>query len=325
MKSSLDIAIPAYKRPEQLSQCIDSIAGQLFHCDCAVTITVFDDSLSGINKSVVDAACIKYSCEIEYILNSKNYGIDGNIENCLSHGHSDYLLVLGEDDILFSNAIAEIFEIINQNNPDIIYTSYAYLSNDKKKVIRSPLVISGFQKPQHFIEKNLWSIGFIGATVIKRRFLNKCPNKYVGTFFNHVGRISVNLDYDSKIFASKFPLVGNRSDDLSSTTWSSSYYDVLFGYEKLMMLLIDDSKFGKSFLSSLISFRSAFGYLEIHRICLMRSYGVYKKSIYSQYIADAENIRLKFLYLFVSIVPPQLFKPLRSIFMLARTFKRMMY
>ncbi len=325
MKSTLDIAIPAYKRPEQLGQCIDSIACQLAQCYCNVTITVFDDSLSLINKSVVDSARIKYSCKIEHIFNGKNYGIDGNIENCLSHGNSDYVLVLGEDDILLPNSISEIFEIINQNRPDIIYTSYVYLSNDKKKVIRSPLIISGFQKPQPFIEKNLWSIGFIGATVINRSFLNKSSKKYIGTFFNHVGRISINLDSDSIIFASKIPLVGNRSDDLSSTTWSSSYYDVLFGYEKLMMLLSSDSKFGKSFLSSLLSFRSAFGYLGIHRICLMRSYGVYNKFIYSQYIASAENIRLKFLYLIVSIVPSNFFLPLRSIFILARVLKRMTY
>lgn len=322
---TLDIAIPAYKRPEQLGQCIESIACQLAQFDSKVTITVFDDSLSLINKSVVDSLCVKYSCKINHIFNAKNFGIDGNIENCLSYGDSSYVLVLGEDDILLPNSISKIFKIISQCRPDIIYTSYLYISNDKKKVIRSPLIISGFQDPRYFIENNLWSIGFIGATVVNRNFINKSSKKYVGTFFNHVGRISVNLDSDSIIFASKTPLVGNRSDDLSTTTWSSSYYDVLFGYEKLMLLLSFDSKFEKSFLSALLAFRAAFGYLRLHRICLMRSYGVYNKNIYTKYIAGAENIRLKFIYFTVSIVPSVIFAPLKNIFSFARIFKRMLY
>jgi glycosyltransferase involved in cell wall biosynthesis len=325
MTSILSIAIPAYKRPEQLGQCIASIASQLANHAYDANIIVFDDSLSNINKITIESARAKYSCNIELISNSKNFGIDGNIENCLSYGCSDYLLVLGEDDVLLPGAMREIFNIINEHKPDLIYTSYVYLSNDKKSVIRSPRNLSGFQETQRFIENDLWSIGFIGATVINRRFLNKKTKRYLGTFFNHVGRISLNLEPQSIIFSSKVPLVGNRSDDLSSTTWSSSYYDVLFGYEDLMKILSQDSRFGESFLKSLVSFRSAFGYLDIHRICLMRSHGVYNRSIYNRYIANSEGIRLKILYWVASRIPPQLFFPLKSIFKYARVLKRLTY
>jgi len=323
--TKLGIGIPAYKRPEQLKSCLDSIASQTSHVYKEVSVVIFDDSLSDVNDDVVESFRLKTGCKIDYIKNRENFGIDANIDNCLSYGFSQYVLVLGEDDILLPNSLNEILEIIENKKPDIIYTSYVYLSNDKKKVIRSPLIISGFQEPKCFIQRNLWSIGFIGATIINRNFLNKCPKKYLGTYFNHVGRICINLNTRSKIFASQIPLVGNRSDDLSSTTWSSSYYDVLFGYEKLMMLLSCQSQFGKLFLSSLLSFRSAFGYLDLHRICLMRSYGVYNNNVYTRYIVPAENVRLKSLYLIASIVPSILFIPLRRIFMLARILKRMTY
>ena len=325
MNITLNLAIPAYKRPDQLSQCLESIAEQLIVGGRNITITVFDDSLTDINMSVIESARMMYGCEIKHIKNKINYGIDGNIENCLSWGESDYILVLGEDDILLPNSINEIFEIIKENEPDLIYTSYVYLTNDKNMVIRSPLMISGLQDSRLFIENHLWSIGFIGGTVINREFLNRNKKRYLGTYFNHVGRISINLDCCSKIYASKTPLVGNRSDDLSSTTWSRSYYDVLFGFEKLMTLLSIDSNFGHSFLRSMASFRAAFGYLDFHRVCLMRSYGVFDSRIFDLYISCADGVKFKFLFFIISKFPQIFFYPLRPLFIFGRLIKRMLY
>lgn len=321
----LNIAIPTYKRPEQLVDCINSIAKQIEKYRECVSITIFDDSLSDINNDVINSAKSKYDIKLDYYKNKINYGIDGNIDNCLSSGDSEYILVLGEDDVLMPNALKIIIGMIEEYSPEIVYTSYVYLSNDKKRIIKSPLDIKGRQDPQIFIERNLWAIGFIGSVVVRRNFLLRNTNKYIGSYFNHVGRISANLQEGDVIVASEFPLVGNRSDDLSSTTWSKSYYDVLFGFERLMIQLSVDTIFGDSFISALASFRNAFGYLSLHRICLMRSYDVYNDRIFNKYIQNSVNINHKFIYSIISKMPSGLFVPLRTAFVAGRVLKRMTY
>jgi len=321
----LNIAIPTYKRPEQLADCIDSIAKQIEQYREYVSISIFDDSLSDINDVVINSAKLKYDIKLDCHKNKINYGIDGNIDNCLSGGDCEYILVLGEDDVLMPNAIKIILEMIDEYFPEIIYTSYVYLSNDKKRIIKCPLDIKGRQNLPIFIERNLWSIGFIGSVVVRRSFLLRNTKKYIGSYFNHVGRISVNLQEGDAIVASEFPLVGNRSDNLSSTTWSKSYYDVLFGFERLMIQLSIDTKFGESFLSALKSFRNAFGYLSLHRVCLMRSYDVYNDSIFKTYIENSVNINNKFIYRIISKMPSGLFMPLRTVFVVGRVLKRVTY
>jgi len=319
----LNIAIPTYKRPDQLRDCIKSIALQILNNE-NVSLTVIDDSKSDLNSEVVswaESLPIKFT----YIKNDVNLGIDGNIEKCLNFGSSEYLLVLGEDDILLPDAISRLIREIDLHRPDVIYTSYVYINNAKTKVIRSPLTISGKIFPHHFIENYLWAIGFIGSVVLKRSFINRNPNRYLGSYFNHVGRVGVNLADDTNIFAMENPLVGNRSDDLKTATWTSSYYDVLFGFEGLIQQLFVDSDFSLSFLAAKKTLRSQFNYLKFHRICLMRSYGIYDSRVYNKNISISNDIPSKRMYYVISILPRCLFGPLRVLYFFARYIRRLSY
>ncbi len=324
MPNILNIAIPTFKRPDQLQECIASITQQIPPGSKDISITVYDDSLSSINDEVIKSAQSNFD-QITCIKNSTNFGIDGNIENCLSHGNSDYVLVLGEDDILLPGAISNIIELINHSHPDIIYTSYIYINNKKNQAIRSPLSIFGKIAPLTFIEDYLWAIGFIGSTVIKRSHLLKNERRYLGTYFNHVGRIAINITSTTDIQASNMPLVGNRSDNLSSSTWSSSYYHVLFGFERLLAQLRQQSELSDSFAKSTHTLRQSFQYLKLHRVCVMRSFGIYDESIYDSYFSRLENLEARGLYRLVAKLPSTIFTPLRPLFDVARMIKRMTY
>lgn len=324
MQTILNIAIPTFKRPDQLKECINSIAQQIDPKNNEVSITIYDDSMTTINNEVIDSVRSNFGC-ITYVKNARNFGIDGNIENCLSHGNSEYVLVLGEDDILLPGAISKALELIEKLHPDIIYTSYFYINNDKNKVIRSPLNISGKIRPQAFIEDYLWAIGFIGSVIIKRTHLDKSIKRYLGTYFNHVGRIAANISNTTNILASDTPLVGNRSDNLSSSTWSSSYYHVLFGFEKLLQQLKQDSAIGNSFSKSTQSLRQSFQYTRLHRVCIMRSYGIYDQSIYDSYFSKIDELKMKALYWLVSKLPSEFFIPMRPLFYIGRLAKRLSY
>jgi hypothetical protein len=112
---------------------------------------------------------------------------------------------------------------------------------------------------------------------------------------------------------------------LKTATWTSSFYDVLFGFERLLQQLAKDSEFHSSFLVAKKTLRSKFSYLKIHRVCLMRSYGIYDFKVYIKNISFAEDISLIRLYYVISIAPNWLFFPLRSFYFVLRFIKRISY
>lgn len=318
--TSLCILVPTYKRPEQLRDCIFSVFNQVKSTE--VSMVVIDDSVSDINKDVICWAKNLPSFKFSYIKNPTNVGIDKNIENCLNFDECQYILVLGEDDIIMPGALDCLLNIIRSSDNDIIYTSYVYIDNLKGKIIRNPLVVSGLINPNYFLENYLWAIGFIGSLVIKCEFIKRNNKRYLGTYFNHVGRVAVNVDENTKIFSSPVSIVGNRSDDINTATWSKNYYDVLFGFERLMDELGVDKNQKVIFQKSKKNLRKKFGYMNLHRIIVMRSYGIYNVHIYKRYISNNSSIHFKFIALLISLVPKNFLFFVKPMLFVAKKIKR---
>lgn len=317
----LTIAIPTFKRPELLKKCLSSIFEQLDENE--VSVVVIDDSVSSVNDDVFRWA--EEKCQtFRYIKNEINVGIDHNIEKCLNIEDAEYLLVLGEDDVVLPNAIPRILSTLKNNKVDIIFTSYVYMDNELEKIIRKPFEnIDKRMTNEEFVKKYLWAIGFIGSMVFSTRLINKSSERFLGTYFNHVGRIAMGLDSSSVIYYSSDALIGNRSDDINSTTWSASFYDVLFGFESLMDTLSRKAPFGKLYLDAKKSFKDSMKHHSFLRIVEMRSVGIYTYEVYNKFFAKECGSNLtKLMFRFVASMPKIILRPYGKLFNLARRFKR---
>lgn len=318
----LEICIPTYRRPQHLLDSISSIVSQMEGAD--ILLSIYDDSMSEINDAVLRKS-VDLPARIRCIKNVCNLGIDANINQCFSNAVGKYVLTIGEDDILMPNMLYHLVALLRRENPDILYTSYVYLNNDKNSIIRSPLRINGIIGPVDFIEKYLWAVGFIGSVVVNKKFLDKNQHTYLGTYFNHVGRICINLNCESLIYASDHPIVGNRSDDLSSASWSKNYFDVLFGFESLLITLSSSKPFGSSFYVALSVLRKRFGYLRFLNLCNMRGLGIFDIKVHNEYGSISRGFVFDRVGKVICFLPSRFFSPVVFIWPLLRNLKRYLH
>lgn len=118
-KKLLTIAIPVYERTTYFLEAVNSILNQTVKCDIIVvdnasTHSFFKDKCSELN--------------VKYYRNDSNIGMFGNWNRCVELSTSEYVMILGDDDVLEDNYVEQFLDAYKENNDlDIFYTNTAIL------------------------------------------------------------------------------------------------------------------------------------------------------------------------------------------------------
>ena len=187
----LTIGIPAFKRPELLSLCLEKAIEASIGFD--VGFLVCDDSPEKLNKAVVEKF-IKNGINIRYISNKECLGIDANIKKCFDEASSHYVWVIGEDDHITPTAIKNLFNYSLSDLPEVFLMNYVYCSDDYTKDISKPLLKFNGKITRSKILKEFYKFGFIGAIVVsKKKWSHHSPNAPIGTYFHHLSVFGFTL------------------------------------------------------------------------------------------------------------------------------------
>ena len=226
----LTIGIPAFRRPELLSLCLEKAIEASNGYD--VSFLVCDDSPEKLNEVVVQRF-INSGINIRYIPNEKCLCIDANIKKCFDEALSHYVWVIGEDDHIMPAGIKNFFNYSFTNLPEIFLMNYVYCSDDYSKDVSKPLINFNGEIGRLNILEEFYKFGFIGAIAIsKKSWSQYSPNAPVGTYFHHLSVIG------KLIFSQKKPKIAfinqvtirNRAESGNSATWVSEALSVHFGY-----------------------------------------------------------------------------------------------
>jgi abequosyltransferase len=99
----LSICIPAYNRPEQLGNLLESI-----DCDPQdVEVVIFEDCSPGRAKirEVVEAFKSKTEFRVDYSENESNLGFDGNLRALSISASGRFILFMGDDDLFVPGSL----------------------------------------------------------------------------------------------------------------------------------------------------------------------------------------------------------------------------
>ena len=108
--NKLTVGIISYNRPKELNRCLNSI----LPIPNNVEILVCDDNSPRKSEILQVVRDFKYSNNnVKILVNQENFGYDKNLFNTLELADSEYVLLLGDDDMLEPNALNNIIEIIN--------------------------------------------------------------------------------------------------------------------------------------------------------------------------------------------------------------------
>lgn len=281
---NLAVAIPTFKRPELLSRSLNSLVDQCKEID--VEIYIYDDSCDDTNRNVYKKYKAIYP-KIHTFYNEKNLGIDKNIDQCVTLSSANYIWVIGEDDLAADGAVKLIENLIKKRAPKYIFANYRYISNDYSNLldIAVPDLINGNTDAGSFFRKNGWASGFLGANVINKQYWDSECQQFMGSYFNHVGKIISKLKPTDIIATIAEPLVYNRAESLNSFSWLDSCFEVSAGFEKMIDQLITHSpEWAESASEALVRFNQKIDFRNAKSLMVLRALGVYDLEKYDTYI-----------------------------------------
>ena len=119
------VAIPAYKRPEEIRPLHESVLSQDF--DHFETLVVEDCSpkRSDIEASVKDLAARFPARVVRFEANERNLGFDGNLRQCLALARGEFTLFMGDDDLMRPHALRRLGEVLQKHeNLGVVLRAY---------------------------------------------------------------------------------------------------------------------------------------------------------------------------------------------------------
>lgn len=286
---TLGICIPAYRRPEFLRKCLASIIEQ--SRNLPVRIFVADDSLTDVNAEVLTDARAGFPA-LHFEANSRNLGINENIRRVVDMSDTDYVWLIGEDDIFLNGAIERVVRYITDARAPFVLCNYAFVGDD-----HAPLGKLAFATdlpptltPEDFVGGYLWASGFLGACVVRKAEWERVASEaYAHTYYAHVGHI-VDLLARSEALVGVIsePCVGNRAMDMSGFTWRGDAFGVFLGFERMCAIASQrNPELAGSLSSAVIRYRAVLGYLRFRTLVRLRAQQALDLDQYRERVASS--------------------------------------
>lgn len=319
--SILGICIPTYKRPDHLLACVQSIiqsAGKL-----TIPIFISDDSTDDTNLATIERLRATYP-HIRHFRNPENLGIDLNILMSVDVCSCRYAWLLGEDDRLLPGAIPSVLDVLEHEAPSFLYVNYKSVDASMKIVLKDrslPLMRADMVESSEFLARDAWSMGFIGSCVIQTEYWRDIkPDRYIGTYFAHVGRIMAYLKGRSLCRIAD-PLVLNRCGSPGTFSWTDTTFEVVSGWKSLMNEL--EPLYGaKVCQDSVQSFERAHGLNSLYFLAYLRADSVFNSQVFKCMIRlSRKSIGYKLGSWIISFTPPFFFQGMRFLLNQARAVR----
>ncbi len=307
----LGICIPTYKRPDHLFACVQSIirsAGRL-----TIPIFISDDSTDDTNIATIEQLIGSYP-HIIHFRNPETLGIDRNILKSADVCSCRYAWLLGEDDRLLPGAISSVLNVLERDEPPFLYVNYKSVDVSMKIILKDrslPLMEDDKVEASVFLARDAWSMGFIGSCVVRTEdWRDIQPDRFIGTYFAHVGRVMSYLKGRSLSRIAE-PLVLNRCGSPGTFSWTDSTFEVVSGWKRLLKEL--EPQFGEKVCqASVQSFERAHGLNSLYFLAYLRADAAFNSYMFKCMIRSSEkSIAYKLCSWVVALTPPILFQGMR--------------
>lgn len=316
----LGFAIPVYNRPQLLDLALASLVPQAERIGAPIYFP--DDSCGPANVEVVARWQRRYG-GIVHEINAQNIGIDANIDRAIVRCPARYVLVIGDDDIVFPGLVDALLDVLRGESPPHILCSYLYLDNKHAPISGRPVLpASAHDQPfGRIVVEHGWSLGFIGAHVFCRERYRSCAASAMGSYFNHVAKLLAYLEPGERIPLVAEPLVGNRADDEGTPTWSGDRLNVVFGLERVLHRFMATRYLPADIEAAVANARAHLGYAQTIRLLYWAALAE-ASGRGAGYWSSLESLVPSPVYRRLRCTPRPLLRALRWAFPLLRRIKR---
>lgn len=177
MRVSINFLVPVYNSEKYLARCLDSIYSQVDGTQHIVILC--DDGSTDNSGNICDEYLQRYP-ENTYVYHKVNEGVARTRNFLLSHAVGDYIWFVDSDDVIQTDSVSKLIDLIAENDcPEILTMCYRQFNNDSYTRLfnisrQTNILISGVQYMQ--------SVGtryYLWCNLYNRRFIEKSGVRFV--------------------------------------------------------------------------------------------------------------------------------------------------
>jgi len=116
----LTIAIPTFNRVDCLRLLLRSLELDPEFANGLAEVRIFDNASEDGTEDFCRSWVDRYKCT-EYIRNSSNVGAINNVRKCFDSCRTEYLWIIGDDDVIRIGALTAILHILRTHSPELFY------------------------------------------------------------------------------------------------------------------------------------------------------------------------------------------------------------
>ena len=225
----LEIAIPVFKRPDLFRELLNTIS--LVESD-RIAVSVYDDTDCSYTENETVCSDFEKKLNIIYKRNLINLGIDANIAQCFSKASHNWVLVVGEDDLLNPEGLTDLLDQLSGTRSDVVICRYNYFKNGK--ILQGLNPTQNFGSWQDFCNCYFDKLGFIGSFCIRADKPSDRNYLELNSFFGHLGMLLELLKVNQEPEFSHDVVVYNRVGGLDAFSWKSDALIVQQGMSTLL-------------------------------------------------------------------------------------------
>jgi glycosyltransferase involved in cell wall biosynthesis len=229
MNHSIDltIAIPTYKRPKDIEQCLRSIVGQPIFSDTAVEILISDNAPEDSAEKSVAPFLLQHPNQIRYIKNPKNIGAENNIFQLIREAKGRFVFFISDDDQMNPSSLPVLLQTLKENMDVGAFITNMTISCQQKITRRVDLFSStqDISKDDPGKIAKLFASGHTLSGLAVRKDLvdlDKCQ-KYEKMLYPQMYIITTAALQQSAFYL-YFPVINHTIGNEVSWTYNENYY-----------------------------------------------------------------------------------------------------
>lgn len=215
---SFTVVVPAYNRPIELVELLDSVLGQT---SMPHEVLVCEDNSP--QRDEVRQVCEKYYAKLadvgvnlRYVENETNLGYDKNLRKCIEFSSSDWAVILGNDDVLLPNAIDDLNSFVSRNDVDFISRSFVRFSRHIDNTLGVSSISGEDTVFDHLNSRPRMifrAAGFVGGLVIRTDFARRhSTSEFDGSLYYQIYLAAIAYCGRGIGYVAT-PIVGGRADN----------------------------------------------------------------------------------------------------------------
>ncbi len=171
----LTIVIPTYNRCKYVRENIENTLPQIIIHKEDVEMFIVDNASTDGTNEMIKNYIEKYPDCLRYHKHKINIGSNLNFDYGITHSNSEYVYLLGDDDLVSTNFITSILELINTNQEIYLFHFNYLICGNKMEYVKLHLnnnisnsLITKYKKGKDFIKQFHSSPSFMSSNVFKR-------------------------------------------------------------------------------------------------------------------------------------------------------------